>query len=79
MTELRRLRKARNFSREELAVRSGVAWTTIRAHERGEVNGVETKTAEKLAEALEVDVRELFFAPITDKSDHPDIPEGSAA
>ena len=68
MSELRRLREARSLTRDELAAKSGVSSLTIRAHELGSVNGTETKTAEAIAQALDVPTVALFFAVDTDIS-----------
>lgn len=68
MSELKRLRKEKDLSRDELAALTGISSLTIRAHELGTVNGTETKTAEKIAAGLKVPVQALFFPLDTDKS-----------
>ncbi|MFD1734625.1 helix-turn-helix transcriptional regulator [Deinococcus malanensis] len=60
MSEVKRLRMERGLSRDELAAKSGVSSLTIRAHELGTVKGTETKTAEAIANALDVPVQALF-------------------
>lgn len=68
MSQVRELREARGFSRDELAAKSGVSSLTIRAHELGTVNGTETRTAEAVADALGVPVHALFFPVDINKS-----------
>ncbi|WP_169736996.1 helix-turn-helix transcriptional regulator [Deinococcus pimensis] len=68
MTQLRRLREAKGMRQERLAADAEVSISTIRAHESGRAQGVETKTAEAIARVLDVPVHELFFDPSTFKN-----------
>jgi len=68
MKQLLELRKARGLSRTELAERSGISRWTIRAHELGQADGVETKTGAAIAAALGVSEQALFFEQDTDLS-----------
>src|ERR1700690_1033220 len=56
---VRKLRKARGWSQEELAHRTGRHWTYIGCVERGERNPTLRVIAD-LAKALEVPIRKLF-------------------
>lgn len=56
---VRRLRKSRGWSQEELAHRTGRHWTYIGGVERGERNPTLRVIAD-LAKALEVPIRKLF-------------------
>ena len=56
---VRRLRKARGFSQEELAERAGLHRTYIGSIERGERN-VSLKNIAAIAQALDVNVTELM-------------------
>lgn len=52
---VRELREARGWSQAELARQAGIRPSTLSAIENGQTNGVDFKTLEKLAGALEVD------------------------
>jgi transcriptional regulator with XRE-family HTH domain len=56
---LRELRQAHGLSQEELAYRAGLHRTYVSSAERGERN-VSLVNIERLAKALEVDMREFF-------------------
>jgi transcriptional regulator with XRE-family HTH domain len=56
---LRQLRLERRLSQEELAFRAGLHRTYVSSAERGERN-VALVNLERLAKALNVDIRELF-------------------
>ncbi len=56
-----RLRARQGLTRAELAVRAGFATETVARLERGRQNAT-TRTLLKVADALGVDVRELFGA-----------------
>jgi transcriptional regulator with XRE-family HTH domain len=56
---LRRVRKAKGFSQEELADRSGLHRTYVGSVERGERN-ISIDNMERLARALSVPLRELI-------------------
>ena len=55
---VRELRKKQGISQEELAYKAGLHRTYIGTIERGEQN-VSLKNIEKLADALNVDIKEL--------------------
>ena len=59
---LKKLRRLRAMSQEELAEESGVGRATISRIERGET-GAHGKTLRKLAATLGVDVSELVAVP----------------
>ena len=59
---IKRLRKERNLTQEELAEKSGVSRGTISALESGTIRITTTKTLVKLAQALETTVDHIFFA-----------------
>jgi transcriptional regulator with XRE-family HTH domain len=61
MTNLRNLRDALGWSREELARRAGVSAKTIEAHEIGSPEDVYKSISTKLAIALGCDESNLFF------------------
>jgi transcriptional regulator with XRE-family HTH domain len=63
---LRALRRKRGLSQEELAFRAGLHRTYVSSVERGERN-VALINVERLARALEIDMRDLF--PRTSDSD----------
>jgi transcriptional regulator with XRE-family HTH domain len=56
---LRELRQARGLSQEELAYRAGLHRTYVSSAERGERN-VSLVNIERLAKAVDVDIREFF-------------------
>jgi transcriptional regulator with XRE-family HTH domain len=56
---VRELRKEKGISQEELAYRAGMHRTYVGTIERGEQN-VSLKNIEKLAKALDVDMKELI-------------------
>ncbi len=58
---VRELRKARGFSQEELAERSGLHRTYVGGIERGERNPSLLNIGH-IAQALEVNIREFFVA-----------------
>ncbi|GJD91397.1 XRE family transcriptional regulator [Methylobacterium hispanicum] len=62
---LRRLRVARGFSQEALAVDAGVDRTYVSGIERGSFNPT-VEVLERLATALGCDVAELFAIPQAD-------------
>ncbi len=62
---LRRLRVARGFSQEALAVDAGVDRTYVSGIERGSFNPT-VEVLERLARALGCDVAELFAIPQSD-------------
>lgn len=57
---LKKIRKHRGMSQAELSRRSGVTTTTIYLIEKEKVNPT-IKTAAQIANALETDVRDIFF------------------
>jgi len=60
---LKRLRARRGWTQEELAQRSGVSRVTISRFESEAELSPRIETLEKLADALEVDLAELFREP----------------
>lgn len=58
---IKRIREEKNISQEELARLSGVSRTTISGLETGKITVVGTDTLEKLAKALGVKVKAIFF------------------
>lgn len=67
MANLRRLRQQRGWSQEELAARCGLHRTFVSSVERGERN-ISLDNVDRLAQALEVDVRELLTTPSVQSS-----------
>jgi transcriptional regulator with XRE-family HTH domain len=61
MTNLRNLRDAKNWSREELGRLAGVSAKTIEAHEIGSPEDVYKSISSKLAAALGCDENALFL------------------
>ena len=59
--QLRQLRKSRGFSQEELALRARLHRTYVSSAERGQRN-VSLVNLDKLARALEIEIRELFVS-----------------
>ncbi len=59
---LREFRQARGLSQEELAFRAGVHRTYVSSAERGQRN-VGLVNVERLAQALDIDIGELFSPP----------------
>ena len=57
--KIRKLRKLKNISQEELASRAKLHRTYLSAVERGQKN-ISVENIEKVAIALECEVRELF-------------------
>jgi transcriptional regulator with XRE-family HTH domain len=62
MTNLRNLRDAQNWSREELGRRAGVSAKTIEAHEIGSPEDVYKSISCRLAAALRCDESALFLS-----------------
>ncbi len=62
---LRKFRRLRAFSQQELADAAGVGRNTISRIERGET-GAHGRTLRRLAQALSVDVAELVLTEATD-------------
>ena len=60
--ELRRIRRAKDLTQQELALLAGVNYTTISRIESGEAKQVYWETAVKLAKALNVSLDD--FAPV---------------
>ncbi len=56
---VRELRKAQRLSQENLAEKAGLHYTYIGGVERGERN-LSLKVIKKIADALKIDIRELF-------------------
>ena len=59
---LRGIRKERGLSQEELAFRAGVHRTYVSSAERGQRN-VGLVNVERLAQALDIDIGDLFRRP----------------
>lgn len=59
--KIKETREEKNMTQEELAVKSGVSRTTISGLENGVVEITTTKTLQKLAEALDKKVPEIFY------------------
>ena len=59
---LREIRQERGLSQEELAFRAGVHRTYVSSVERGKRN-VGLVNIERLAQALDIDIGELFSRP----------------
>jgi transcriptional regulator with XRE-family HTH domain len=57
---IQQLRLQSGLTQEELAVKSGVSYTSLVKIERGQVENPTIKTIQKLASALEVGVDELL-------------------
>lgn len=57
---IRKVRKSKKLSQEELAVISGVHRTYIGSIERGEQN-VSLRNIERIANSLEINISELFL------------------
>ena len=60
---IKELREERGMSQMELARRAGVTRATLWRLESGVGKDASTKTLMKIANALSVEVRELFFDP----------------
>ncbi len=58
---IREIRESKGISQTELADKAGVTRATIWKLETGEDEVTTTKTLLKIAEALEVDAKELFY------------------
>lgn len=69
------LRKARSWSRFDLATRAGVTESTIIRAERTQPPAVQARTLEKIAHALEVPVTELLDPADTDAAFLEDAPD----
>lgn len=61
---LRKLRRNKDLTQEQLADKVGVSLNFIGQVERGE-NSPSFETMQKIAEVLEVDISELFLPPDT--------------
>jgi len=59
---LREVRRARGLSQEELAFKAGLHRTYVSSAERGQRN-VGLVNVERLAQALDIDIRDLFGPP----------------
>ena len=59
---LREIRQERGLSQEELAFKAGLHRTYVSSAERGQRN-VGLVNVERLAQALDIDIRELFGSP----------------
>lgn len=59
---VKELREKRKLTQEELAAKSGVSRALISSLESGERTTTTTSTIEKLADALGVSVKSIFFA-----------------
>ena len=68
MSRIEILRKARSWSRLELATRAGVTESTIVRAERTQPPALQTRSIEKIARALDVTTSELLETPDTDPS-----------
>lgn len=60
MTTFERLRREAGLTQDALAVKSGVSRPVIVKIESGDIDGVTVRTLRRLADALNVTVRELF-------------------
>ena len=60
---IRELRESKGLTQSELSEKSGVTRATLWRLETGEAEESTTKTLFKIADALGVDVRELFSDP----------------
>ena len=60
--KIREMREAKNMTQVELAAKSGVSRTTISNLENGIESVTTTRTLNKLATALGVNVEELFYS-----------------
>jgi transcriptional regulator with XRE-family HTH domain len=58
---VKELREKRKLTQEELAAKSGVSRALISSLESGERTTTTTSTIEKLADALGVSVKSIFF------------------
>lgn len=58
--KIKELRQKKGLTQEELAFESGVNRTTIVQLENGEEVNVTARTLKKLANCLEVDIKEIF-------------------
>ena len=59
---LREIRQERGLSQEELAFKAGLHRTYVSSAERGQRN-VGLVNVERLAQALDIDIRDLFVQP----------------
>lgn len=64
---IRKIRKEKKISQEELSFRANLYLSYIGKLERGEVN-VSIETLEKIASALETDIDKILERPITWKN-----------
>jgi transcriptional regulator with XRE-family HTH domain len=71
MVNLRPLRDAKGWSRENLARRAGVSAKTIEAHEMGLTKDVFKSVSRALADALGVPEESLFFDNNYASTDNP--------
>lgn len=65
---VRELRKAQRLSQENLAEKAGLHYTYIGGVERGERN-LSLKVIKKIADALKIDIRELFAGNLYENID----------
>jgi len=77
LEELRRLRKLKGLSQQDLAAKSGVSQYTITEIETGRRSDPRPSTLRKLAKALGVEVADFFREPEAPKEDAPPHPEPS--
>lgn len=59
--KIKKYRESLNLTQEELAKKSGVSRALIAGLEGGSIIETSTATLKKLAKALNVDVKDLFF------------------
>jgi predicted transcriptional regulator len=60
MTNLERLRREAGLTQDALATKSGVSRPVIVRIEGGDIDGTTVRTLKRIADALNVTVRELF-------------------
>ena len=59
---IKTLREERGMTQEELAQKAGISRTTLSCLESGAAEVASTKTLSRLAEALNVSVRDIFLS-----------------
>lgn len=62
--KIKELRELKGMSQDELAKKSSVSRTTISGLESGSIANTTASTISKIAEALEVQVSDIFFNKI---------------